>query len=721
MKKTLLLLVVLVATFSKAQAGPPDEGMWLPMFIERLNYVDMQKKGLQLTPEEIYSINNSSLKDAIVRLGRGFCTAEVISDQGLLLTNHHCAYDVIQDNSTEEHNYLRDGFWAKDLKSEINNPGLTASFLVRMEDVTKKVLANVEDEMAPEDRMGAIRQASKELEEAASEEGKYSVQVKSFFEGNEFYMFVYKTYRDVRLVGAPPESVGKFGGDTDNWMWPRHTGDFSMLRIYAGTDNEPADYSADNVPYKPKHHLPISLKGVKKGDYAMVMGYPGRTDRYLSSYGVKKALDIDQPSTVKIRGERLELLKEDMDKSEGIRLKYASKYASISNYWKYFIGQQAGLKRLKVYEKKKALEDKFEQWAAQDASQKERYGNTISYLKKGYEGVTSIAHYRVYMNEAALGSEIIRLAFRFRALEPMLSAEDPNMERLEATKTRLKATAASFYKEYNAPTDQKVTAALLELFYKGVPKAQHPEIIKTIESKYKGDFEKYAAYLFKKSMFASQEKLNSFLNDPTAKELNKDPAFAAMNSILNHYLQNIAPQAKEFNDMIETGNRLFVDGLRKMNKSKKYYPNANSTMRLTYGNVLPYEAKDAVTYDFVTTGTGILEKEIPNDEEFHVPPKLHKLLATKDYGQYAENGELITCFLTNNDITGGNSGSPVINAKGELIGIAFDGNWEAMSGDIAFEPELQRCINVDIRYVLFIVDKYAGATRLIEEMTLIKE
>ena len=717
-RKLILLSFLVISSLSNAYPNPPDEGMWLPMFIERLNYEDMQKKGLKLTPKEIYDINNSSLKDAIVRLGRGFCTAEVISDQGLLLTNHHCAYDVIQDNSTKNHNYLKDGFWAKDKKSEIHNPGLTASFLVRMEDVTEKVLANVNDEMSEQERAEAILQASKELEETASEDKKYETRIKSFFAGNEYYLFVYKTYRDVRLVGAPPEAVGKFGGDTDNWMWPRHTGDFAMLRIYAGPDNEPADYSENNVPLKPKHHLPISLKGVKQGDFAMVMGYPGSTNRYLSSYGVNVELEKSQPNIVKIRGERLDILKENMDSDEDIRLKYASKYASISNYWKYFIGQQAGLKRLKVYDKKKALEDKFAKWVAQDANRKKKYGNALQLLQEGHEEIASTTLSRVYMNEAGFGSEILVMAFRLSSLQRALSSENPNAELIKSSVERVKARAEGFYKEYDANTDKQVTAALLELYYKNVPKDQHPDIFKTIESKYKGNFEKYTENLFKKSMLTSKDQVMSFLANPSAKTLEKDPAMQAMTSILTNYRENIAPKSIPATAKIQQGNRLFIDGLRKMNANKSYYPNANSTMRLTYGTVLPYKAKDAVNYDFVTTGAGILEKEIPEDEEFHVPTKLHDLLAKKDYGQYAENGTLVTCFLTNNDITGGNSGSPVINAKGELIGVAFDGNWEAMSGDIAFEPELQRCINVDIRYVLFIIDKYANSKHLVDEMTL---
>jgi len=520
MKGRLLLSIILIASFSFVQATPPDEGMWLPMFVKRLNYEDMQKKGLQLTPEEIYSINNSSLKDAIVRLGRGFCSAEIISDQGLLLTNHHCAYGVIQSNSTPENNYLENGFWAKSLKEELPNPGLTASFLVRMEDVTEKVLANVTDEMDEAARGGAIAQAIKELREKASEEKKYDVDVRSFFAGNEFYMFVYKTYRDVRLVGAPPEIIGKFGGDTDNWMWPRHTGDFSMFRIYAGKDNKPANYNPDNVPYRPKHHLPISLKGVKEGDYAMVMGYPGRTDRYLSSFGVKKALEKDQPSVVKIRGERLDLLKEDMDADPKVRLQYASKYASISNYWKYFIGQQAGLKRLKVYEKKKAIESEFTKWLTKHPDKKKIYQEAIPLLEEGFKGVDALALSRVYLREAGFGSEIIRFARSFAPLHKLMTADKPDQKKIDQLVERLKAASARFYKNYNASTDQKVTAVLLEMYFNDVPKDQHPDVFNTITTKYKGNFEKYAAALFKKSILASESKLNAFLASPNCSKFN---------------------------------------------------------------------------------------------------------------------------------------------------------------------------------------------------------
>lgn len=706
---------------SSLNAVRADEGMWLPLLVKRLNHADMQKHGLQLSAEEIYSVNNASLKDAIVVLNGGSCTAEMISGQGLFLTNHHCAYGVIQDNSSTEHDYLTDGFWAMAMKEELPANGMTAGFLIEMRDVTDEILGEVPITLSGAERDQAIR-ASMEAAKAKIKEGveaHYDIIIRDFFEGNEYYAFVYETFRDVRLVGAPPSSIGKFGGDTDNWMWPRHTGDFSLMRVYMGADGKPADYSEDNVPYQPKHFLPVSLDGVDKGDYAMIMGYPGSTDRYLSSYGVEQELTVRQPNTVKVREVRLALMKEDMDASDEVRIKYASKYAGVSNYYKYFIGQQRGLKRLKVKEKKQEQEREFMQWVNADTERKNIYGNVLADWEAGFNETNETALYRTYLNECVFGSEAILMAWRTSRLQSLLTAENPDQAQIDAAVAELRDRSAKFYKDYNMSTDRKVTAALMNFFHQDIPADLQPEFFKKYVSKFKGDFNAMANKMYEKTIFGSQTAFNAFLDAPSAKVLEKDMVFEFMNGFLGHFRTSIAPSMGPSMEKIDNSNRLFVHGLRAMNPDKNYYPNANSTMRVTYGNVLDYYPADAIYYNFFTTTDGILEKEDPNNDEFIVPAKLKELIKNKDFGQYGEDGEMRVCFLTNTDITGGNSGSPVINGKGELIGCAFDGNWEAMSGDIAFEPELQRTIAVDIRYVLFIIDKYAGAKHLIDEMKLV--
>ncbi|MDA9267145.1 S46 family peptidase [Salibacteraceae bacterium] len=718
-----ILTVVIALSLISASTLKADEGMWLPMLVKRLNIADMQKHGLQLSAEEIYSVNNSSLKDAIVVLNGGSCTAEMISGKGLFLTNHHCAFGVIQDNSAVDHDYLTDGFWAMAMKEELPAKGMTAGFLIEMRDVTDAVLGDISISLRGAERETALSEAIAKAEEEikGDVESHYDIQIKSFFEGNEYYAFVYETYKDVRLVGAPPSSIGKFGGDTDNWMWPRHTGDFSMMRIYSGKDGMPADYSEDNIPYQPKHFLPISLSGVQKDDYAMIMGYPGSTDRFLSSFGVEQELTVRQPNTVKVRETRLAIMKEDMNESAEVRIKYASKYAGVSNYWKYFIGQQRGLKRLKVKEQKQALEYEFQKWVNASEERKEIYGNVLKDWEDGFNETKETSLYRTYLNECVFGSEVLLMAYRTSRLSGALSAEPLNQEEVDKQIEAVKKTAEKFYKDYNQSTDQKITAALFEFFSEDIPASLQPQFFKDQVSKNKGDFNKLADKIFAKSIFRSEASFNEFLSSPSAKTLSKDMAFQYMTKFLNHFRSDVAPLMRPPLEKIENSNRLFVHGLREMNKDVNYYPNANSTMRVTYGNVLDYYPADAIYYNFYTTIEGIMEKEDPSNDEFVVPAKLKELYNNKDYGQYSEDGDLRICFLTNTDITGGNSGSPVINGKGELIGCAFDGNWEAMSGDIAFEPKLQRTIAVDIRYVLFIVDKYAGATHLIDEMKLVSD
>lgn len=699
-----------------------DEGMWLPLLVKRLNYEDMRKHGLQLTADEIYSVNHSSLKDAIVSLNGGSCTAEMISDKGLLLTNHHCAYGVIQDNSSEDHDYLKNGFWAMAMKAELPARNMTASYLIEMRDVTNDVLADVSITLSGAERETAIQKAIQAVEEKVKSEvaSHYEIRTKSFFEGNEYYLFVYETFTDLRLVGAPPESIGKFGGDTDNWMWPRHTGDFSLMRVYMGEDGKPAAYSESNLPYKPKHFLPISLGGVEKGDYAMIMGYPGSTDRYLSSYGVKEELDYRQPAIVKIREKRLALMKEDMEASRAVRIQYASKYAQVSNYYKYFIGQQRGLKRLKVYDKKKAQENQLMDWIAAEDERRKVYGNLFADWEQGHLESSKTVLYRVYFNECLFGSEAVQMAWRTSKLQALLAAETPDSDALQQAKDELLMRADKFYKDYNRPTDMKVSTALFEMMYNDIDKELLPQSFKSLVEKNKGNFEQMVSKLYEKSIFPYQDKYEAFVNNPSLKVLDKDPVYQLFSAFLDHYRQVILPMSMGPEEKIANANRLFVHALRQMDPEKKYYPNANSTMRVTYGNVLDYYPADAVYYNYYTTLEGVMEKEDPSNDEFIVPEKLKQLYKTKDYGQYGEDGTLNLCFLANTDITGGNSGSPVINGKGELIGCAFDGNWEAMSGDIAFEPELQRTIAVDIRYVLFIVDKYAGAKNIIDELTLVK-
>lgn len=717
MKKAILILLFWIFAKSIAIA---DEGMWLPMFVERLNYVDMQKMGLKLTAKEIYDINNSSLKDAIIQFGPG-CTGEIVSPDGLLFTNHHCGYPNIQEHSTVEHDYLKDGFWAMNRDEELPNPGLTATFLVRMEDVTKQILEQLKDDMTETQRNEKAQELIKKITNDATAGTHYTAVIRSFFDGNEYYMFVYEIFKDVRLVGAPPSAIGKFGGDTDNWMWPRHTSDFSVFRVYSGPDGKPAAYSKNNIPLKPKHYLPISMKGVQKNDFAMVMGYPGTTDRYLTSYGVQLALEQSNDAIVKIRDKKLSIMREDMQANATIRIQYAAKYAQIANYWKYFIGQSKGLKRLKVYDKKLELENAFQQWVIADNARKEKYGEALGLIKNAYGDLKKYNLARVYYGEAlAGGAGIIGMARRCQNLQTELKKDSLDSKKVEKIIDGLKNAMADFYKDFNAGTDQKLLAATFAMFYKDVAKEFHPDVFKTIERKFKSDFNKYAAMVFEKSVFASKDKFDKFLNAYSLKVLEKDPAFIAGLSISNA-IDTLRKNITPIYEKIGKGNRLFVAGLREMQPDRKFYPNANSTMRLTFGKVMDYQAADAINYNYFTTIDGIIEKNGEGIDDYIIPPRLKELYEKKDFGIYAEKGILKTAFLTDNDITGGNSGSPVIDGEGRLIGIAFDGNWEAMSGNIAFEPELQRCINVDIRYVLWVIDKYAGATHLVKELTLLDE
>lgn len=716
MKKLSILLLAFFLFFSPGLKA--DEGMWLLPLLKQLNMGHMNELGLELSAEDIYSINNSSIKDAIVIFGGG-CTGEIISDKGLILTNHHCGYSVIQSHSTLENDYLTDGFWANTMDEEISSPGLSVTFLIRIEDVSDRVLNELKPEMTEQERNAAAGMVSRTIEQEATSGTNYFARVQPFFGGNQYYLMVYERYNDVRMVGTPPSSIGKYGGDTDNWMWPRQTGDFALFRVYTAPDGTPADYSEDNIPMKPKHHLPVSVKGVEAGDFAMVLGYPGGTQRYMTSFEVKDVLEITHPNRIKIRGLRQEILLEDMIASDKVRIQYANKYSGSSNYWKFSIGQSEILKRLGIYEQKQEIERSFMQWVNSEESRQKQYGNALQLIDNSINSRREYNNAIQYISEAILRScEIVSMANRSNNLLGLLSEKDADQTAIENAIENLRTSAEGFYKNYNAPTDRKVTAAMLDLYFHDVDKEYHPEILAGINKKYKGDFEKYARDLFKKSIFTSEKSLKAFLVNPSRRKLQRDPALQLALSTYQK-LAELRTSSQEYSNDLSRGQRLFIAGLMEQYPKRVFYPDANFTMRLTYGTVGGYQPRDAVYYDYHTTIEGVMEKEEPGSREFEVPDKLKELFRNKDYGMYGSDSTLPVNFITNNDITGGNSGSPVINARGELIGLAFDGNWEAMSGDIAFEPELQRCIAVDARYVLFIIDKFAGASHLIEEMTLV--
>lgn len=706
-KISLLAFVLILSSLVRA-----DEGMWLPFMIGR-NYKDMKKNGLKLSQEQIYSINKSSLKDAVISFG-GFCTGEIISDQGLVLTNHHCGYDAIAGASTPEKNYLDNGFWAKNNKEEIAVPGLTATFMIRMEDVTATIMKELNSSMTTEQRNAKVREISAILEKDATNGTHYEAFVRDFYDGNEFYLFVKETFKDVRLVGTPPQSAGKYGGDTDNWMWPRHTADFSMFRIYAGSDNKPAEYAEANVPLKPKHSLPISLKGVKANDYAMVMGFPGRTNRYLTSFGVEQAINIEQPKIVDVRAKKLEIMKKYMDQDVAVRLNYSSKYAQVANYWKYFIGQTAQLKANKVADKKRALESEFLNFAKGKAE----YDNVLTDIQNAFKATNDFVYIKVYQSEFVRQVDINLVAYLYKIAADAEAAKNEN--RAKQLRAAAAGYAAELFSEKNLNIELETLEEVFAMYVRDVPASQMGAF--TMEIAAKG-IKGYMSDIRNHSVFTDKSRYEAFIAAGDFSVLQNDALFKLIKDLDDAYTKATStPELAAANEKLARGNRLFVKGIREMQPNKKFYPNANSTMRLTYGKVLPYNPKDGVSYHETTTLHGVMQKEDPSNPEFVVDPRIKELYLKKDYGQYADKktGELVVNFLSNNDITGGNSGSPVINAKGELIGTAFDGNWEAMSGDIYFEPNIQRTISCDIRYVLWLVDKCYGATNLINEMKLVK-
>ena len=722
MKKNLKKIFILLFTgvlFCNSLLA--DEGMWIPMLLEKLNIKIMHEKGLKLSAEDIYSINQASLKDAIVIFGRG-CTGEVISDEGLLITNHHCGYDAIQSHSTLDHDYLTNGFWARTKDEELTNPGLTATFLVRMEDVTDQVLANVTDNMDPESRAKTVKEAISKLQTQPLEDSNYRSIVKPFYYGNEYYMFVYKVYRDVRLVAAPPSAIGKFGGDTDNWMWPRHTGDFSVFRIYAGKNNQPADYSPDNVPYKPKKHLSISLKGIKKGDFTMVFGYPGSTEEYLASPAVDYIMNTSLPEKIALRQTRLDIMQKYMNADPAIRIKYAAKYAHVSNAWKKWIGEIRGLKKLDALTKKKELEAAFTSWTHSDPALNKVFGNVLSGFDSLYNVQEPYAYARDYFYETVNAVEMMKLVSYFNVvMEKKL--QEPDKELPELYTNWLKGQVNSYYKDYYKPIDRETFAAMLSAYQDHVPQRFQPAYFSKVNSKYKGNFENYAAQLYRKSMFADSAEvvhLTGSIDIKTIKKIMKDPAYQLYAAFYDLYLDSISNQYTAIENQLDGLYRIYVKGLREMQPEKLFYPDANFTLRLTYGEVEGYNPRDAVHYEYQTTLKGVMEKDNPEIYDYDVPAKLKQLYTEKDYGRYGVDETMPVCFIASNHTSGGNSGSPVLNAEGQLIGLNFDRNWEGTMSDIMYDPDQCRNITVDIRYVLFLIDKYAGASNLINEMTIVE-
>jgi len=720
MKKLFIAIALMISVF-KSWA---DEGMWLPLLLGQQVYNDMVKRGLKLTKDQLYHINKASIKDAII-IFNGGCTGELVSNEGLIFTNHHCGYDAIARASSVTNNYLKDGFYAKTKGEEIPSQGLYVEFLLKIEDVTKEIEEAAKDATGA-DRTSKVNAAMGAVNQKYSDESKSIIaRVSPLFKGNQFLVFVYQRYTDIRLVGAPSESIGKFGGDTDNWEWPRHTGDFSVFRVYASKDGQPAAHAADNTPLKPKYFLPVSIKGVKDGDYAMIYGYPGGTNRYESSYGVKQKIDISNPSLVDLRDIRLKYMFEQMKNDPAVKLKLASSYASIANYWKFFDGETKQLIKYDIYDQKKAAEAKFQQWA----NGKPEYQSIFSDWSSAYDAWRPYSKHQVYLNEGIFGSPLLAFAASLQQVENAIVKKGSSADIKKAVEAA-KVARTNFLESENKVSDQNIVAKVLMMFYNDIDKSQHPiGFYESLRGSY-GDlkdeatYKKFANNLFTNTLILDDNKWNNFSNNPDAIVLQADPAYATATAFVKNWVGKYLPQSQQFNSKNAELGRLYLKGILNMDtvKAKKMYPDATFTMRVSYGNVKSYQPRDAVKYDYVTTMSGVLEKYKPGDYEFDLPAKLLELAKKKDYGQYADatRKDLVVGFITTNDITGGNSGSPVIDGNGNLIGLAFDGNYEALSHKIAFDPVYNRTICVDVRYVLWCIDKLGGASNIIKELKLVK-
>ena len=707
MRKLFLLIVIFCVTLM----AKADEGMWLLKELNSQSIARMQELGFTMPVEKLYSDDNPSLKDAVVIFGGG-CTGVAVSEQGLIFTNHHCGFGAIQKLSAVEHDYLKDGFVANNINDELYSDGLTVSFLRSMEDVTERILPNIPPVLSEIQIELAIDSISEELIKEYEKDPFTNARVVPFFSRNKYYVVLYDVFRDVRLAATPPQSVGKFGGDTDNWMWPRHTGDFSVFRVYADKDNNPTNYSEDNIPYKPKYVVPVSLAGVKEGDYSMTVGYPGSTQRYMSSWGISQRVESENSPRIEVRGEKQDIWWDAMTQNDTIRIKYANKYAGSSNYWKNSMGMNEAIANLNVVEEKERVEARLKEWINSDPSAVEKYGNTLTTLEEAYTNSNELAKYTTYFLETFNnGIELIRFAKTILQFD----TEGTDADKQAFINERL----IESYKNYELDLDKKVLPKLMSLYAERVPEKYHPDIYQKINDEFDGDFDKYANWLFDNTHFTSLEELMLLLQTADTQMLTKDPAMELALSTTDMGYELSGLMMPYYENMLK-GEREFMAALMAMDSDRTFYPDANFTQRMSYGTVQGYEPRDAVSYDYFTTYKGILEKQKPGDPEFNVQDYILKSINSGDFGRYAdENGKLRVNFLSTNDITGGNSGSPVLNGNGELIGLAFDGNWESLSGDILFEPEMQRMISVDILYTLYMLDKVMNASHIVEELNLV--
>jgi hypothetical protein len=720
MKKRFLAFLLL-SSIILLPALRADEGMWIPILIEKYNIKLMQEKGFKLTAEDIYSINRACMKDAVLIFGRG-CTGEVISPEGLLITNHHCGYDQIQEHSSLDHDYLTNGFWAMSHQEELANPGLTVTFLKWMEDVTDRVLKDVKEGINGAERDQLISANIAEIRKKAVEGKEYSANVRPFYMGNQYFLFVYETFRDIRLVGAPPSAIGKFGGETDNWIWPRHTGDFSLFRIYADKDNKPADYSQGNVPYKPVYHFPISIKGFKEGDFTMVFGYPGSTSEYVPSYYIDMVKNYINPKMIAICSKKIEIMEAAMATDPLIRIQYSAKKSGIANSWKKWIGEIQGLEKMNTIGKKQEFEAQFINWVGEDITRMTKYGNILPMYKEIYSTLKDYTLVSRYTNEVMNGTETLVFATGLKDLAGLYENNSGD-DAIKTAKDNLLAGSKELFKDYNKATDKKLFVAVMKMYGENLdPKWQFPEYIK-LKNSCKGDFRAIVDKLYNQTVFADESKYKNFIETfrkASVAKLKRDPFYILAINSGDFIANNVRVELMRLSGAIQDLNRIYMAAQMEFNKEKLFYPDANFTLRVTYGQIKGYKSRDAVLFTYYTTLKGIMEKDNPDIYDYHVPNKLKDLYQKKDFDRYTQDGEMPVCFIADNHTTGGNSGSPVINAEGQLIGVNFDRAWEGVASDMSFNPDQSRNISLDIRYVLFIIDKFAGAGYLLKEMTIIE-